>query len=106
MRFLWPDSIVVLNICGKYAVELLLMQDDQVVETLTPYTSEKSFTDGIRSRGVTRSFKNFNVTRLRNSREAHTKLAIIMMDEVLRPLAIGGGLPKRYVRSKRQWDIM
>jgi hypothetical protein len=70
MRFLWPDSIVVLNICGKYAVELLLMQDDQVVETLTPYTSEKSFTDGIRSRGVTRSFKNFNVTRLRNSREA------------------------------------
>jgi hypothetical protein len=54
MRFLWPDSIVVLNICGKYAVELLLMQDDQVVETLTPYTSETSFTDGIRSRGVIR----------------------------------------------------
>jgi hypothetical protein len=77
-------------------MELLLMQDEQVVETLSPHTSEKPFTDGIRSRGVIRSLKNFKVTRLRNSREAHPKLAIMIMDEILRPLAIGVGLPKRF----------
>jgi len=103
---MWPDSIEVLNVGGKYAVELLLMQDEQVVETLSSHTSKKPFTDGIRSRGVKRSFKNLNVTRLRNSREAHPKLAIMITDQILRSLSIGGGFPNRYVRSKRRWDIV
>ena len=34
------------------------------------------------------------LTRLRNTREAHPKLAIIITDEVLRPLSIGGGFPQ------------
>jgi hypothetical protein len=91
---MWPDSIEVLNVGGEHAVELLLMQDEQVIETLASHTTEKPFTDGIRSRGVIRGFENLNITRLRNSREAHPKLAIIITDEVLRPLAIGGGFPK------------
>ncbi len=91
---MWPDSIEVLNVGGEHAVELLLMQDEQVIETLASRTSEKPFTDGILSRGVRRGFENLNGTRLRNSREAHPKLAIIITDEVLRPLAIGGGLPE------------
>src|SRR5260370_26662446 len=77
------------------------MQDEQVIETLESHTTEKPFTDGIRSRGVIRGFENLNITRLRNSREAHPKLAIIITDEVLRPLAIGGGLPKLLCRPSR-----
>ena len=89
-----PGSIEVIHIGVEYPVELLLMQDEQMIETLASHTSEKAFTDGIHSRGFIRCFENLNVTRLRNPREAQPKLAIIIPDEVLRLLAIGGGLPK------------
>ena len=75
-------------------MKLLLMQDEQMIETLTPYTAKEPLTDGIRAWGVIRSFENFNVTRLRNPSEAHPKLAIVITDEVLRPHTIGGGFPK------------
>jgi hypothetical protein len=76
------------------AVELLLMQDEQMIEALTSDTAEESLTDGIGSRGVIRSFENLNVTCLGNPSEGHPKLAIIITDEVPRTRAIGGGLPK------------
>ena len=47
--------------------------------------AEEPLTDGIRSWGVIRSFRNRYVTRLGNPSEAHPKLAIVLMDEVLRP---------------------
>jgi len=75
-------------------VELLLMQDEQMIEALTPYTAEKPLTDGIRARGVIRSFENLNVTRLRNPSETHPKLAVVITNEVLRPHAKSGGFSK------------
>ena len=84
------------------ALELPLMQDQQVIEAFLPHTPGEPLTDGVGSRGVIRGFENLNITRLRNSREAHPKLTIIITDEVLRPLAIGGGFPNRYVRSTRR----
>ena len=89
-----PGLIEVEQIRMKHPVELLLMQDEQVIETLAPHTSQKPLTDGIRARGVRRSFKNLNVTRLSNPSEAHTKLAIVITDEVPRPHTKGGGFPK------------
>src|SRR6266849_3625530 len=85
---------------------LLLMQDEQVIETLASHTAQKAFTDGIRLRGVIRYCENLNATRLRNPCEVHPKLAITITNEILRSHSIGGGFPKRYVRSKRQWDIV
>ncbi len=67
-----------------------------MIEALTPYTAEESLTDGMRARGVRRGFKNLNVTRLRNPSEANAKLAVVIMDEVLRPHTKGGGFPKRF----------
>src|SRR5260370_38271977 len=93
---MWPGSIEVLNVGVERAVELLLMEDEQVIETLASYTSEKPFTDGIRSRGVIRRFEHLDVTRLRNSREAHPKLSIIITHEVLPPLAIRGVPPQAF----------
>jgi hypothetical protein len=101
-----PGSVEGVHRRVEYAVELLLMQDEQMIEALTPYTAKESLTDGIRARGVIRSFENLNVTRLRNPCEAYTKLAVVITDEVLRSHAIGGGFPKRYVRPKRRWDIV
>ena len=89
-----PGSVEVVHIRVEHAVELLLMQDQQMIETLTPYTAEEPLTDGIRARGVIRSFENLNVTRLRNPSEAHTKLAVVITDEVLRPHTKGGGFPE------------
>ncbi len=91
---MWPGSVEVLNVGVEHAVELLLLEDEQVIETLAAYTAEKAFTDGIGSRGFIRCCENLNATRLRNPREACPKLAIVITDEVLRPLAIGGGLPQ------------
>src|SRR5260221_6974410 len=89
-----PGLVEVEQIRMKTPVELLLMQNEQVIETLAPHTSQKTLTDGIRARGVIRSFENLHVTRLRSPSEAHSKLAVVITDEVLRPHAIGGGFPK------------
>ena len=65
-----PGLIEVEQIRMKHPVELLLMQDEQVIETLAPHTSQKTLTDGIRARGVIRSFENLNATRMRNPSQA------------------------------------
>ncbi len=72
----------------EYPLELLLMQDEQVIETRASHTPQKAFTNGIRLRGVIRRFENLDSTRLRNPSEAHPKLAIVITDEILRPLSI------------------
>ena len=87
-------SIEVVYISIEYPLELLLMQDEQVIETLASHTPQKAFTDSIRLWGVIRYVEDLDATRLRNPREAQPKLAIIITDEVLRSLSIGGGFPK------------
>ena len=89
-----PRSVEVVQIRVEYVVELLLMQDEQVIEALTPDTSQEALTNGIRPRSVIRSFKNLNVTRLRNPIEAHPKLAVVITDKVLWPHTKGGGFPQ------------
>jgi hypothetical protein len=95
-----PGMVEGEDIRVEYALELFLIQDEQIVEAFTPHTPEKTFTDGIGSWGVIRYGENLDVTRLGNSCEAHPELAIMITDEILRPLSKGGGLPQRYVRSK------
>jgi hypothetical protein len=99
-----PGSVEVAYISVEYP-KLFLLQDEQMIETLTPYTAKEPLTDGIRAWGVIRSCKNLNVTRLRNTSEADPKLAVVITDKVLRPHTKGGGFPKRYVQSTRRWDI-
>ncbi len=101
-----PGSVEVAHIRVEHPVELFLMQDEQMIEALTSHTAQEPLTDGIGSRGVIRSCEHLDVTYLRNPREGHPKLAIILLDEKLRSRAKGGGLPKRYVRSKRRWEIV
>jgi len=46
---MWPGSIEVLTIGMKDVVQLLLLQDEQVIETLATHTAQKPFTDRIGS---------------------------------------------------------
>src|SRR5712692_6835130 len=89
-----PGSVEVVHIRVEHAVELLLLQDEHMIEALTPYTAEEPLTDSIRARCVKRSFENLNATRSGHPRETHTKLAVVITDEVLRPHTKGGGFPK------------
>jgi hypothetical protein len=89
-----PGLVEVMDICVEYALELLLMQDEQVIETLTPHTAQKPFTDGIRSWSLIRCFENLDPTRLCNPSEARPKLAIVLPKKVFRPLSIRRGFPK------------
>src|SRR5215472_4571866 len=85
--------IEVLYIRVEHPVELLLMQDEQVIETLAPHAAHKPFTDRIGTWSLRGRFENLDATRLGNPREGHTKRAIVISDEVLRPHTKGGGEP-------------
>jgi hypothetical protein len=80
------------------AVELLLMQDEQMIEALTPHTAQEPLTDGIGAWGVIGGFENLDATRLDNPREGQPKLAIIITDEVLRSDTESGSFPKLLCR--------
>ncbi len=98
--------VEVVHIRLEDAVELPLLQDEQVIEALTPHTAQKPLTDGIGSRGVIGGFENLDVTRSSQPRETHSKLAIVITDEVFRTHPIGSGFSNRYVPSKRRWEIV
>ena len=87
-------SVEVPHICVEHALELLLMHDEQMIEALTSHTAQEALTDGIGSRSSIRSFEHLDVTGLGHPIEGHPKLAIVITDEILRPLSIGGRFPK------------
>jgi len=88
------SSIEVLGIGVEHPVKLLLMEDEQMIETLAPHTPKKAFTDSIRSRCLIRCFEYLDPTRVRNPCEAHPKLAIVIPKKVFRPLSPRRGFPK------------
>ena len=91
---MWSGSIEVLDIGVEHPLELHLMQDEQMVEALPAHTSQKAFTDGIRSRGVIRCCENLDATRVHNTGEGRPKLASVLPKMVFRPLSIRRGFPK------------
>jgi hypothetical protein len=105
MCFLWPRSIEVPNRGIKDTLQLLLVKDEQVIETLATHTQEKPFTDRIGAFRLVGRFKYLVAARCGHASETGSKLVITITDEILRTLSISGGFPKRYVRSKRQWEI-
>src|SRR5262249_43198898 len=89
-----PGSVELVHIRVEHALELLLMEDQQMIEALTPDTAQEAPTDSIGSRGVIRRCEHLNATRLSYPRKAHPKLAVVVSNEILRSHAIGSGLPK------------
>jgi hypothetical protein len=102
---MWPGSIEVLNVGVQHAVELLLMQDKQIIETFAPHTQEKPFTDGIRSRGLIRCGEHCASTCVRNPRETGPKLAIDVPEKLFRFLSKRRGFTQRDALPKRRSQI-
>ncbi len=86
-----PGLIEVKHIRVEHSLKLLLLEDEQVIETFATHTPQKALTDGIGSWSVIRCFENLDATRVCNPSEARSKLAIIIPDEVFRSLSVGCG---------------
>ena len=82
-------SIEVLHIGMKDTMQLLLLQDEQMIEALSPHAAQKAFTDGIRSRGVIECFEELDGACGCHSGETRSEFAIVVVNEIC------GGLPIR-----------
>ena len=79
------------HILIQNTLESLLLQDQQVVQAFLPYTPHKAFADGVGSWRVNRRFEQLDATGLRHWAETGSKLAVVIMNEVLGCLPIRGG---------------
>jgi len=76
----------------EHALELLLVEDEQVIKACLPHTPQEAFADRIGSGSVIRCFKNLNSTRCRHTSETGPKFTIVITDQVLWCLPIRRGL--------------
>ena len=97
-----PGSIEVLDIGVKDTVQLFLLQDEKVIETLSPHTQEKPLTDRIGSRCMVRRGEHLDAAGCGHAREMGSKLVITITNELVRRLSISSRLPQRYGRSRRR----
>ena len=72
---------------------MLLLQDEQVIETRATHASQKTFTDGIGARSVRGCFQYLDAAACGYARETGSELGITITDEILRPSSISSRLP-------------
>ncbi len=96
------DLIEVLDIGIKDTMQLLLLEDEQVIETLSPHTPQKAFTDGISPWCVIRCFQDLDAAGCCYARETGSKLAVTITNQILRPLSKGSRFPQRYGLSRHR----
>ncbi len=101
---MWSCLVEVRHIGIEDPVELLLLQDEQMIEALTPHTAQEPLTNGIGAWGVIGGCEHLDATRFGNPREGHPKLAIIIKDEVLRSDTKSGSFPKLLCRHASVGD--
>ena len=87
-----PSLIEVLDIGTKDTVQLLLLEDEQVIETLSTHTPQKPFTDRIGPWCMIRRFEDLNAAGCSHASETGSKLAITITNEIVRRLPIGSCL--------------
>ena len=81
-----PGSVEVGHIGIEHALELPLLQDQQVIQAFLSHTSQEAFTDGIGSWGMNRRLEKFDATGPGNSAEMRSILAVAITDQILRCL--------------------
>jgi hypothetical protein len=76
------------------ALELLLVEDEQLIKAFLPHTPGEAFADRVGSGSMIWRFKNLNSTRCRHTSETGTKFAIVITHQIPRCLPIWGGFPE------------
>jgi hypothetical protein len=82
------------DIAIEHALELPLMQDQQVVQAFLPNTPQKAFADGVGAFCMNRRFEDLDRARFRHTSKARPELAIVITNQILGGLPIRGGFPK------------
>jgi hypothetical protein len=76
----------------EHALELLLLQDQQMVQAFLSHTPQKAFADRVGSWGLNRRCEDLDRARFRYPSEARPELAIVITNQVLRCEPIRGGV--------------
>src|SRR3989442_1918027 len=79
------------DIAIEHALELPLMQDQQMVQAFLPNTPQKAFADGVGAFRMNRRFEDLDGARFRYTSKTRPELALVITDQVLRGLSIRGG---------------
>ena len=92
------DKTVVLatwyiHILIEHALELLLVEDEQVVKAFLSHTPQKAFADRIGAFCMIGRFENLDGTRCSHPSKARPKFAIVITNQILRRLPIRGSFP-------------
>ena len=85
--------IEVLDIATKDTMQLLLLEDEQVIETLSPHTAQKAFTDSVSPWCVIRCFQDLDAAGGCHARETGSKLAVTIPNEIRAALVQKESLP-------------
>jgi len=57
---MWSRLIEIFDVGMQDTMELLLMEDQHMIQALSPNTSQTAFTNGIGTRGVIRRFEHLD----------------------------------------------
>src|SRR5436853_615258 len=87
------------------ALELLLLQDEQMIEAFLSDAPHIAFADGISSWGMIRRFQHLDAARFRHTSKARPEFAVVIPDQILWCLPIRSRLSQRYSRPKNRSAI-
>ena len=73
---------------------MLLVQDEQVIETLPAHAPQKAFAVGVGARSAERCSQKLDPSSLRHPVKERTKLAVVVMDQESGCLPIGRCFPE------------
>src|SRR5690242_1608611 len=75
----------------EYTLELLLMKNQQMIETLLPNAPQEALADHIGSWSAIGGLEQLDATGCRHSSKARPEFAVVITNEIFRRLPIGGG---------------
>jgi hypothetical protein len=96
----WSGLVEVQDIGLEEAVELFLVQDQEMIQAFSPHAPSKAFTDGIRLWRSIRSSKHLDATCCRHSCEILAKFSIIIANQICWCVSIRSRFPQRYAQPK------
>ena len=85
-----PCLVKVRHIRMEHALELPLLNNQQMVEAFLPHAPQKPLTDGVGSWCMNRRLEQLDAAGPRHTSEAGPKFGIVITNEILRYSSIGG----------------
>ena len=83
---MWSCPIEILNINMQDTMQLLLMEDQHVIQTLSSHAPQKAFADRIGAFRMIRRCEHLDAVRYCGASETGSKLAIVITEQILQGL--------------------